>query len=80
MLLKDSARIFKCKYCGREYQMFERADGTLVTYPDKYPWPVHGEPELMSHIRSRHPDGYNYIQMWYSKLPEKLKYCYDVAS
>ncbi len=54
MPLKDSVRWFKCKYCGREYQMFERADGTLIAFPDGYPIAIHGEQELMNHVRQKH--------------------------
>lgn len=75
MPIKDALRRFKCKYCGKEFTMFNRSDGELIFYPDNYPWACHGEPELTSHVRMEHKAMYDTVVMF---CPEdKIGYCYE---
>lgn len=77
--MSDSKRLFKCKACGKIFTAFERSDGTLVMFPDNYPWPVHGEYELTSHLRASHKDGYYFTQLFYPDISEQIQKCYMVS-
>lgn len=59
MTLKDSIRLFRCKKCGKEYTMFEKANGNLVYFPKFAVWPIHGEFELVEHLRDSHNSSYS---------------------
>lgn len=82
MSIKDSIRKFRCKYCGQEFTMFERNNGDLIFYPDKFPWACHGELELCSHLRSNHRKIYDQMLLFFPEQHNNgyADYCYERVS
>ena len=79
MPIKDAIRIFTCKYCGKEFKMFIRSNGELITFPDNYPWPIHGEFELTDHIRRDHKDQHESALIFYRDRTEEINRSYAVS-
>ena len=79
MTLSESKRVYKCKICGKSFTAFERPNGSLVIFPENYPWPVHGEYELTSHLRASHKDGYYFTQLFYPDISEQIQQCYAIS-
>ena len=77
MSIKDAARRFRCKYCGKEFTLFVNSKGKLIFYPKNVMWPVHGELELIDHLRSKHTDEYEYARIFFSNKLDVIDYCYD---
>ena len=77
MPIKDAARCFRCKYCGKEFTLFENSKGKLIFYPENVMWPVHGDLELIDHLRSKHTDEYEYARIFFTERMDVIDYSYD---
>lgn len=76
MPISDAKRIYVCKYCGKEFQMFIRSDGILIFYPLNTPWPVCGDFELISHIRAKHKKEFSMCDLFFPIHEEFINYAF----
>ena len=78
MPIKDSLRIFKCKYCNKEFSLFERANGELIFYSDNTPWPIHGKFVLQDHLKTCHRNQYENLKIFYP-INEMMGKTYEIT-
>lgn len=69
MMIKDSVRTCKCKYCSVKFTMFAQEDGELIFFPRNTVRPTLGYYELLYHLKRMHPEIYNL----YSYLTKMFK-------
>ena len=65
MPVKDVIHVFQCKFCGKKFTMFDSPNGELVYFPENVMWPIHGEFELVDHIRNAHRHVYELHKIFY---------------
>lgn len=65
MPIKDIMHTYECKYCKKKFVMFDKPNGELLYFPENVMWPVHGDLELMAHLRSQHRHYYDLDSMFY---------------
>lgn len=72
MPVKDVIHVFKCKFCDQKFTMFDGPTGGLIYFPANVMWPVHGEFELVDHIRNEHRHVYEMQRLFYGNDPNIL--------
>ena len=65
MPIKDIVHIYKCRFCGKKFTMFDGANGELIFFPENVMWPTHGELELVYHLRNCHKHEYDMDRTFY---------------
>ena len=65
MPIKDIIHTYECKYCKQKWTMFDAPDGTLLYFPQNTIRPVHGEWELVYHLKHKHWHNYNMDTIFY---------------
>ena len=67
MPVKDVIHVFQCKFCDKKFTMFDSPKGGLIYFPANVMWPVHGEFELIDHIRNEHRRNYELHTLFYGQ-------------
>ena len=75
----SNKKIFKCKYCNEEFPMFVKEDGELVSFVEKYPWPIHGSFVLTDHFRNKHKNVYECAKIFFPAVSDSIAYMYNAV-
>lgn len=66
MPIKDIIHVCECKFCKQKWTMFDSSDGGLLYFPEKTIRPVHGEYELLYHLKHKHFRNYDADMIFYN--------------
>jgi len=77
--IKDAIKTCKCKFCGKEFTMFQDERGELIFFPENTTRPAWGYLELMDHVRTQHREGYSMMTFAIALLKEQIIGCFEVT-
>ena len=72
MPIKDIMHLYECKFCKKKWTMFDGPDKKLLYFPDNTIRPVHGEYELLYHLKHQHFHNYSADMIFYNKDTNKV--------